>query len=475
MRVRMSSADIAFGVFAAFLFGVLAIDLHWNIFVLSGVFLFAGMFFSFKKERMASIALFIFILALLIGAWYCRFYFNWQTAHIHLPPFNKDVLFSGIVIGEPQVTSRFTIVDIALKAPFAGSLRILAPPPNDIRYGDLLGVRGIVLPPDGAGSAAVFSPKITLEARHQGFFILELLLNIKHAIIARFNALLPADQAALLAGITLGFKADFSASMKAALAASGTTHIVAVSGYNITIVALAVERILGGVIARRKVFYATLGFVILFVLMTGVQASAVRAAMMAFLALFAREAGRIFNIRNAIAVTAVVMTIFDPGAMANNLGFSLSFLSLIGIVYLEPIITALFRYDGAPSFLDWKANGITTLSAQLGTMPVIVHSFGRSFSVTALLANILILSTVPPAMFFGFLLAAVGFVSAPLAFLVARVTSFLLWYELSVIKFFGAFAIPLPIDFSSAFTVGVYYAAFLIFVIYYYHGTRKSI
>jgi competence protein ComEC len=278
---------------------------------------------------------------------------------------------------------------------------------------------------------------------------------------------LPEYEATLLGGITFGAKQDFKPDLKLAMATSGTTHLVAISGYNITIVIVAAEEMLRGFMARRARFWSTVALIVLFVLMTGLQSSAIRAAIMGFLALTAKESGRVFSMRNAITFTAVVMALIQPTVIAYDVGFQLSFLSLLGIVCLCDPLKALaqkiFHYEDA-GVLEWKESAVTTFSAQLGTMPVLIAVFNQ-FSATAIFANVLVLGTVPVTMFLGVLLAALGFVSQSLAFFIAKLTGLLLAYQLGVIRLFAALAVPLPLQFNSALVFIMYYGALAWFAL----------
>jgi competence protein ComEC len=202
--------------------------------------------------------------------------------------------------------------------------------------------------------------------------------------------------------------------------------------------------------------------------MTGLQSSAIRAAIMGFLALTAKDLGRSFNIRNAMAFTAMSMALFDPTILTQNVAFELSFLSLMGIVYLNGPMKTLFHSDN-DGVLGWKESARTTLCAQLGTMPVLIAVFGQS-SVTSVGANVLVLGTVPLTMFLGAALAILGWIAYYPAWIVARVTGLLLGYQLGVIRFFAALALPLPFQFDSIFVFIFYYAVLGIFA--YYYGER---
>ncbi|MDP3724927.1 MAG: ComEC/Rec2 family competence protein, partial [Nanoarchaeota archaeon] len=205
----------------------------------------------------------------------------------------------------------------------------------------------------------------------------------------------------------------------------------------------------------------TILVVIAFVLMTGAEASVVRAAIMGCVAAIAPFVGRIYAPRNSIILAALVMALWNPNILLRDLGFQLSFLALLGIIYLAPALTRFFRVK-EKGFLNWKENLITTLSAQLMVTPLLIAVFG-SVSATSLLSNLLILELIPFTMFLGFILGIVNLFSQTLGLLIAWITLVPLKAELGIIKIFSVFTIPL----TPALTAGgitIYYLALIVFI-----------
>ena len=190
-------------------------------------------------------------------------------------------------------------------------------------------------------------------------------------------------------------------------------------------------------LSRRMTFYLTTCVIALFVIMTGAQASLARAAMMGFLMLLAKEVGRPYSARNAVTFAALGMAFYDPTVVRFDIGFQLSFASLLGIIYLEPYIRRFLKVeDATQGFLRWKTSAATTLSAQLAVAPFLLYHFGR-VSPVALVSNILVLATVPVTMFFGFLLGVGGILAKPLGFLFSIPARGLLSYQIAVIGLFA--------------------------------------
>ncbi len=471
MKTVIRPADLAFAAAICFSSGLFVVGARWNARACLVIVLSCAVIVAIAKKYLWRECV-ICAAAFLAGILYFHLFFAWQASRVHLPPYDAKIVLLAIVTDEPTPTPKTLMLRTKAEPPFSGPLTIFAPPESDIRYGDLVQVQGKIEPPIAAYEPpAIFANNILVGDHHRGFFLREWLVNLKAAILANYEALLPVDQAALLGGIAFGSKANFDQATKNAMALSGTTHLVAISGYNITIVIFAVGGVFGRFFSRRTTFVLSILFICLFILMVGFAASGVRAAIMGFIALAAREMGETYSMRNAVSFTAVFMALPNPAILTHDMSFVLSFASLLGIVYLGPPLKKLLRQTD-PGTLDWKENAVTTLSAQLAVMPVLIRIFGQ-FSLVAIVANILILSTVPLTMFLGVLLALFGFLSRYLAFFAAKIVGFILWYQLSMMRLFSSLAVPLPVSFNSASAMALYYAMLATFALS-YHSTNDD-
>ena len=465
----MVGADFVFYASLTFLVGVGLAGLHINIFIVSGFALLIILGFLFFCRRWISDKKFLLLLLWLLlfsGVFYYYFFLNFKTARENIV-FNQEFSFSGIVVDEPRFSEKAQIFTVSLEPPLNGEIDVVAPRLPEFRYGELLKIEGRITPSIGdAEKPEIVFPKIIVAAEDRGFWLKEKLLLFKKNLLAQFQNVLPADQAALLGGITFGSRSSFSKDFKEWMALSGTTHLVALSGYNIAILVLAAAQVFGYFFSKRKTFYLTAAVIILFVLMVGAEASVVRAAIMGFLALLAKEVGRLYSMRNIIMLTAILMTLINPVLLIYNVGFQLSFLSLLGIVYLGPSLKSVLKIGDNGGFLNWRENFVTTASAQLAVLPVVIQAFGR-FSLTAVLANALILGFIPITMFFGFLLAALSSLFFYFGFLVAKLVELLLFYEILIIKLFAKISLPIKIfSLNPALVFFVYYVFLVAFIFY---------
>jgi competence protein ComEC len=237
-------------------------------------------------------------------------------------------------------------------------------------------------------------------------------------VIAR---ILSEPQSGLLSGILLGSKANLSQDLLLWLQLTGTIHIIALSGYNITVL-VEMLRILTKRLPRNLAFNIPVIGIILFVLATGLSSSVIRAAVMGSMLLLAKRVGRQSDGLIAVLFASAIMVAFSPNILIYDVGFQLSFSAVCGIIFLAPKLEKYFSIFGGTMSQILSA----TLSAQIFTWPITSLYFGV-ISIIAPLANILILPFIPILMLFGFIIASMGFVSIWLA----QNLSIILWVILS--------------------------------------------
>ncbi len=466
-------ADAVFAASIGLLGGMLTAGFAWNLAAvfLSAVFVVPAVKYFGPKSWRASIALTLIIfLAVLAGVFYFHLFSNWRTAGMRLPDGKSSL--KAVVTGEPVGSEKYLSFSAKLQSPFSGKISVFAPPDSDIHYGDLVNISGTIEPPRSAGEApAMFPKRIEVISSGNSSWLMEKLLDFKSAIGKKFGEFLTQDTAALLGGMTLGGTAGMSMALKNEMTISETLYITSMYGYKIAMIIIAIEAIFASFIPRRIRFCMEIFVVLLFVLMSGMNISAVRGGVMACVLIFAKETGSIFSKRNALALTAVGIAIFDPIAITQA-GFLFSFTSVAGMALLTEPIRKFLRLGEGKGFLAWKEAVILSVASLLPIVPLISALFG-SFSLTAIFANILIAPVIPLGMTAGVFLAMTGFVSGYFAFFVARTTVPILNYALWIVHFFAMHTIPLPFSFSGTLPFLLYYGAVGLFV-YAYRKHGKS-
>ncbi|MBI2035152.1 MAG: ComEC/Rec2 family competence protein [Candidatus Liptonbacteria bacterium] len=378
--------------------------------------------------------------------------------------FDEKFVFEGVVYREPSHNPKSQKISLKLTPPYHGEVVIYTSEYPQYKYGDEFRVSGVVSKsPSGAINIVSF-PEIELLESGSASKIKQPLFALKRRIVENLGRSLNPGSAALISGEILGERAGFTKEFSDAMRMSGTTHIVAISGYNISILVFSVMFMAGYFVKKKVAFYVSVVFIILFTLMAGAEASVVRAAIMGIIILSAYQFERIYSFRNALTLAAFFMALFDPRILVFDTGFQLSFGALLGIVYLAPVLKELLKIKGE-EFLSWKSNAVTTLSAQLAVIPILFHNFGY-FSLTSIIANVLILEVVPITMALGFFVGFVGFLSTSLSIIFGWLLNIFTGYQIFVIDLFSKLALPIWLNSFSFFAAFIYYSILTGFIYY---------
>jgi competence protein ComEC len=214
---------------------------------------------------------------------------------------------------------------------------------------------------------------------------------------------------------------------------TGTTHIVAVSGYNLTIVITYIALFLG-IFSRKLKFWGSVFMIVAFVIMTGAPASVVRAGILAGLVALGHFEGRRVKMTILLLLVAAVMLSFNPYALKYDISFQLSFLAFAGLVYLGPIIAKIKLIRSLPNIL--KSSFCETMAAQIFVLPILIFYFGR-VSVVSPIVNILILWMIPTAMGLIFAVGLAGLIWLSFGQVVGYLGWLLLKYIIVVVESFS--------------------------------------
>ena len=267
------------------------------------------------------------------------------------------------------------------------------------------------------------------DALHRGLF------QIKHAFEGTLERVVAEPHAAFLKGIILGSRASMPDWLLEIFRVTGVMHIIALSGFNITIIADNLTRALRAVaLGPQWSFWVSLIAIMLFTIMTGASPSIVRAALMGVLILLARKEGRMYIGANALIFAGACMILQNPAVLRFDVAFQLSFLATAGLLFLSPYVEKYLPY--VPVRFGLRGNLATTLAAQLTVLPLILYYFG-TFSLVSIPANLLILIGIPYAMFFGLAAGTVGFISVPLGVGIGAAAHAVSFYIIAVASFFS--------------------------------------
>src|SRR3989344_2015576 len=260
------------------------------------------------------------------------------------------------------------------------------------------------------------------------------IFRLKNEFESVINKSITEPNASFVNGILLGSRQNIPEEMKEAFNKTGTTHILAISGYNIMIISWVVLSGLTYFFKRRIAFWISVLVIVLFTILTGVSASVVRASLMGLIILFANGYGRLYDPKNSIILAGTAMIFINPFALVFDIGFQLSFMAVMGLLYLYPFLDNKFRK--IPDFWKIKETTLMTISAQIAVAPLLVYYF-HQFSPWSLPTNILVLPFVPFAMFLGFLSGVGGMIFLPLSQIVGWFAWAITTYQIKIIEFFA--------------------------------------
>ncbi len=298
------------------------------------------------------------------------------------------------------------------------------------------------------------------------------LLWLKQHFEARLNRLFPEPHASLAAGLLTGSRRGIPEHLSESFMRSGLTHIVAISGFNITIVITIVLGALFWLPLRWRLLPATLS-IIAFTVFVGASASVVRAAIMGILGLFAITAGRRSDVRLAILWTAFFMLLWNPKHLWYDGSFQLSFAAVIGLAELSTLIKPFL--SRLPNVLGVREALEATMAAQLSAVPIGCLLFGN-LSLISPFANILVAPAIPLAMLLAFLSAVASYAAFPVGQILAYAGWAVLQWIVLVAECCGRIPFAsLHFDHASVVLIVSYYIALTTIMIWHQKNRREAV
>jgi competence protein ComEC len=331
-----------------------------------------------------------------------------------IPP--GDGPWVGVVqtVGAPREGSRPTTM--LLEVDEAAPIRVAATLPwfPAVVPGDRLSISGRIRPPPES-EYGEYLAKIgaigTLQARSLELLPADgtaerALEGLRRSAATGIDRSMPEPEAGLAAGVLIGLRDRVDRDLADAFTIAGASHVVAISGWNIAIVASTLGALAGGLQRRRRAIL-TAAAIVVYVAFVGPSASVVRAGVMAGVALLARELGRPGTAAAALGWAITGLLLIDPD-YAFDAGFRLSVLATAGIIAWGSGLTERLAGAAPSRPRRWVAEILgVSFAAQIATTPVVLFMFGR-LSLVAPVVNLIVVPLVPPAMATGALALVVG-------------------------------------------------------------------
>lgn len=411
---------------------------------------------------------------------------------------------TGVVVSEPE--DRENTRRFVLHADNGERVLVNAPLYNPVQYGDRVNVLGGklerpgIIEDEGSGRDFDYSKYLSKDDIYWtlGFAEVEvvssghasglrsILFSIKRSFVAKIREILPEPQSSLLAGLIIAGRDAMPKDILEEFRRAGVIHIVVLSGFNVALIAEFMRRLFQRLLlygrptaSPRIAALAALIGIVLFVLMTGGEATVVRAAIMASTVVAAKLFGRHYSAPRALLVAGFVMVVVNPKILIFDPSFQLSFLATLGLIYLLNPFDKLLSHGFLTRWGRVRETLSQTIATQLAVLPLIIYLMG-DVSLVSIPANLLVLVTIPYVMLLGFLATLGSYISVviiwPLSFVSHILLSWILWvsHYLGSLPF-ASISVP-PVPLWLVITTYILAAAFLKFssTLFQFRFSKKS-
>lgn len=392
---------------------------------------------------------------------------RWELQLVNVVAGRRTSSRDRMAVEDDQRAPRRREPPIALSRPVRVTLPTTADAPT---YGDTIRVRCLFRQPEHSrdrltvsGTCAAFRPgDLRVLSQGGGSPTIRAILRFHRALVASADQLLPEPAAGIVAGMVLGVRRSLDGDLLDAFRRTGVIHILVVSGFHMTFIGLRFRRWLLklGILPRSTTAWVALAILAMYVVMVGLQPSAIRGALVVVAILAADLLGRIGNPVRALLLIATAMVVVHPHVLGFDLGFQLSFAAAAALILLAPILDVWLRaverraIEWLPksphipeivmTHIGWmRAWGeelrdllAASIAASLATTPLILGAFGTIAPISPLV-NIPVLLLVPLLMGLGVGLVIAAFVVPPFAtavawaleVLVSALTTIVLWAQ----------------------------------------------
>jgi len=427
MMHRFKRATLVFWLCLSILLGVglahkgVLIDSSW--WWLAGL----GVLLTVKHQRIWCV-LWLIVLGLSLGWWRGSLYMVKLADFQNLS--GQKITIVGSAIGDAVYDNNkqlaFDVVNPHVEKTgqqLTGKVGVSGFGANAVYVGDEVRVTASLRPARGSYQARMSYAQIAIAEQHPS-----LVSDLRRKFTAGMQSALPEPVASFGMGLLVGQRNTLPAETSTALLMVGLTHIIAVSGYNLTILLRASRKILAKR-SKRQATLLSLALIGVFLLFTGSSPSIVRAAVVSVLSIAAGYYGRDIKPIVLIVLAAAITAYVNPFYVWSDIGWYLSFLAFFGVMVLAPMLMSRLSQRVRNSVIATIA--IESLCAELMAVPYILHIFGQ-MSFVALVSNVLITAFIPLGMLLALVAGLAGMLVPAFAGWLAWPAQFVLTYMLDI-------------------------------------------
>ena len=385
---------------------------------------------------------------------------DFNIANDNLSKFNDKgkITLTGVISGEPDIRDTFQKIEVKVEN---STVLITTKRYPEYKYLDEVKITGKLETPSVTDTfnyknyllkdhiySVMGFPQIEVKSRYNiflaprslgevGSFLYEKIIFSKEKIRESIQKNFLPPQSSILEGTILGDNGAMSTDLKNNLNITGLRHIIAVSGTHVIILSSIIMSLLLAMgLWRKQAFYVAIFIILIYIILTGLPPSGVRAGIMGGVYLLSQMLGRQSIGLRLITIACAVMLLINPLLLIYDVGFQLSFLAVLGLILIDPLIKLFikkFTKDKAENFVSIVS---ATFAAQIFTLPIMVYNFGN-VSFVSPITNLLVLPIVYWLMVFGFLSSILGIFWGFLGWIFSVPCYFLLSYFLWIIDFFS--------------------------------------
>lgn len=365
----------------------------------------------------------------------------------------QEVVLSGVIADEPDERDTAMRLTIEL-ATSSEKILAIVPYGTIAEYGDEVVVTGRLDRPKNfltdtgrefdyihylqvRGISYILSQaEIKNRVLSDGWSLYRLLFTLKKKFIVSLEQVLPEPQVSLAGGLVVGARRGLGEEWTSKFREAGLIHIVVLSGYNVTIIAQSFLRVTTSVLPRLASFGVAGVSVILFAILVGGGPTVIRASIMTLLALVAQVTGRRTEVGLTLLLAGFLMVVHNPLIITYDVGFQLSFLATVGLIYGSPLVASYL--SRVPERFGVREIVSSTIATQIFVLPWLLYVIGE-VSLVALFSNLAVLPLVPLSMALIALTGAIGLFNYLGSFIFAVPTHILLSYVLLIVSWTAAF------------------------------------
>ncbi len=385
-----------------------------------------------------------------------RFYISYSHSHKEFH-FDSEKLYfvTGVISDEPLIkdfNQTFTLHVIEIEGEDVDiRIKIQTDRYQKYNFGDSLKVYGKLISPRNFKSNGGRSfdyvhfllkdeiyfemkkPDIQNISENTSWNIRKKLFSLKHEFLENIKKVLGEPHAALAGGLVVGEKNALGKDLLEQFRIVGLIHIIVLSGYNITIVADSIRRVLSFLPRVYGILLGACG-ICAFGILVGGGATVMRSCIMALIALTAEMFRRDYDVSRALFIAGLIMLFENPLILLYDPSFQLSFLATLGLILLSSSFEKKLSF--VPEYLGLRGLVASTCATQVFVSPYLLYMMGQ-LSIIGMIVNILVLPIIPLTMLMVFLTGAFGFISTTLSYIPGWIAHILLSYELFIVNIFS--------------------------------------